>query len=158
VKPCLDVMNLDVCFDVLNVLKRVTLKVESSCVVSVVGANGAGKSTLLKTISGLYRAAAGKITFMGEVISGLEPHKIVEKGIIQVPEGRGIFPSLNLFENLLLGAYKRGAKNIKANMEYVSKLFPKLTERKNQAAGSLSGGEQQMLAIGRALMQNRWYY
>lgn len=148
----LEVSNLDVYHGVIGALKGVSIEVNEGQVVTVVGANGSGKSTLLKTISGLYRASAGKITFIGKVINGLAPHEIVEQGIVHVPEGRGIFPSLNLFENLLLGAYKRGAKNIKRNLEYLSEVFPWLVERKNQAGGSLSGGEQQMLAIARALM------
>jgi branched-chain amino acid transport system ATP-binding protein len=148
----LEVLNLDVYHGVVSALKGVSIEVNEGKVVTVVGANGSGKSTLLKTISGLYRASAGKITFMGKAINGLAPHKIVEQGIVQIPEGRGIFPSLNLFENLLLGAHKRGAKSIKKNIEYLCELFPWLIGRKNQAAGSLSGGEQQMLAIARALM------
>jgi branched-chain amino acid transport system ATP-binding protein len=148
----LEVSNLDVYHGAVSALKGVSVKVSEGQIVTVVGANGSGKSTLIKTISGLYRATAGKIMFISKVINDLAPHEIVGQGIVQVPEGRGIFPSLNVFENLLLGAYKRGANNIKRNLEYVCEMFPWLIERKNQAGGSLSGGEQQMLAIARALM------
>ncbi len=125
-------------------------------VVSLLGANGAGKSTTLRTISGLLTPQSGEIIFLGERINGLPPHKIVKKGISHCPEGRRIFPDLNVYENLvMMGAYlRKDKKEVMESLEGIYALFPKLKERGNQKGGTLSGGEQQMLAIGRALMSN----
>jgi len=135
-------------------LRNVTLEVGDKEVVSLLGANGAGKSTALRTISGLLTPRTGEITFLGEKISGLPPHKVVRKGISHCPEGRRIFPDLTVYENLvMMGAYLRSdKKEVMESLENIYSLFPKLKERINQRGGTLSGGEQQMLAIGRALM------
>ncbi len=134
-------------------LKGVSLTVEEGEIVTIIGANGAGKSTTLNTISGIVRAVSGSIFFNGKDISSLPTEKIVESGLIQVPEGREIFPQLTVYDNLMLGAYLRKDKdNIKKDLDYVVSLFPRLEERFSQLGGTLSGGEQQMLAIGRALM------
>ena len=135
-------------------LRNVTLEVGDKEVVSLLGANGAGKSTALRTISGLLTPRTGEITFLGEKISGLPPHKVVRKGISHCPEGRRIFPDLSVYENLvMMGAYLRSdKKEIAESLENMYGLFPRLKERRNQKGGTLSGGEQQMLAIGRALM------
>jgi len=135
-------------------LRSVTLEVGDGEIVSLLGANGAGKSTALRTISGLLTPRTGEITFLGEKISGLPPHKVVRKGISHCPEGRRIFPDLTVYENLvMMGAYLRSdKKEVMESLENIYSLFPKLKERINQRGGTLSGGEQQMLAIGRALM------
>lgn len=134
-------------------LKGVSLIVNEGEIVTIIGANGAGKSTTLNTISGIVRAVSGSIFFNGKDISSLPTEKIVESGLIQVPEGREIFPQLTVYDNLMLGAYLRKDKdNIKKDLDYVVSLFPRLEERFSQLGGTLSGGEQQMLAIGRALM------
>lgn len=134
-------------------LKGVSLIVNEGEIVTIIGANGAGKSTTLNTISGIVRAVSGSIFFNGKDISTLPTEKIVESGLIQVPEGREIFPQLTVYDNLMLGAYLRKDKdNIKKDLDYVVSLFPRLEERFSQLGGTLSGGEQQMLAIGRALM------
>lgn len=134
-------------------LKGVSLTVNEGEIVTIIGANGAGKSTTLNTISGIVRAVSGSIFFNGKDISSLPTEKIVESGLIQVPEGREIFPQLTVYDNLMLGAYLRKDKdNIKKDLDYVVSLFPRLEERFSQLGGTLSGGEQQMLAIGRALM------
>jgi len=134
-------------------LKGISIKVEQGEVVTLIGANGAGKTTTLKTISGLLHPRQGSVDLEGERISGLPAHTIVSKGIGQSPEGRQIFTRLTVMENLEMGAYSRTDKDgIKKDLEHVFKLFPRLAERRNQAGGTLSGGEQQMLAMGRALM------
>ena len=133
-------------------LKGIDLVVNEGEVVTIIGANGAGKSTTLNTISGIVRSLAGSITFNGVDITHMPTDKIVESGLIQVPEGREIFPNLTVLENIKLGAYLRKDKNIKDDIEYVTSFFPRLSERFNQLGGTLSGGEQQMLAIARALM------
>lgn len=134
-------------------LKGISLTVNEGEIVTIIGANGAGKSTTLNTISGIVRAVSGSIFFNGKDISTLPTEKIVESGLIQVPEGREIFPQLTVYDNLMLGAYLRKDKdNIKKDLDYVVSLFPRLEERFSQLGGTLSGGEQQMLAIGRALM------
>jgi branched-chain amino acid transport system ATP-binding protein len=131
----------------------VSLEVSKGELVAIVGSNGAGKSTTLKTISGILQPASGTIEFLGEKISGLAPHVIVEKGIAHVPEGRRLFPRLTVLENLKLGSYIKEAKSRREEtLKWVFQLFPRLEERKNQLAGTLSGGEMQMLAIGRGLM------
>ncbi|HEY8417479.1 MAG TPA: ABC transporter ATP-binding protein [Limnochordales bacterium] len=137
----------------VQVLYDVALTVSEGQCCALVGANGAGKTTLLRTLSGLLRPWAGTIEFGGERIDGREPHVIVEKGLVQVAEGRRLFPRMTVLENLRLGASTpRAASEREQNLERVFALFPRLKERQGQAAGTLSGGEQQMLAIGRALM------
>jgi branched-chain amino acid transport system ATP-binding protein len=137
----------------MQVLRGVSIQVEAGEIAAVLGANGAGKTTLLKTISGVNRPESGEIYFMGEKISGLAPKRIVKKGICHVPEGRGLFPFMTVLENLEMGAATRRDKvEIKKDMEQVFRLFPALKDRTRQLAGSLSGGEQQMVTIGRGLM------
>ena len=149
----LKVDRLSVAYAGVTVLREVSLRVNEGEIVSVVGANGGGKSTLLKTISGLLKPSSGGIEFIGERIQELPPHEICKKGLIQVPEGRQLFPKMRVIDNLEMGAYLPEArKNIAQSLERVYSLFPIFKERKNQKVGSLSGGEQQMLAIGRALM------
>lgn len=133
-------------------LKGIDLVVNQGEIVTIIGANGAGKSTTLNTISGIVRSIAGSITFNGVDITHMPTDKIVESGLVQVPEGREIFPNLTVLENIKLGAYLRKDKKIKDDIEYVTSFFPRLSERFNQLGGTLSGGEQQMLAIARALM------
>jgi len=150
----LQISNLSIYYGKSVALRSVTLEVGDKEIVSLLGANGAGKSTTLRTISGLLTPRSGEITFMGEKISGLPPHKVVRKGISHCPEGRRIFPDLSVYENLvMMGAYLRSdRKEVMDSLESVYVLFPKLKERHHQKGGTLSGGEQQMLAIGRALM------
>ncbi len=137
----------------ITALQGVSLSVGPAEFVCLIGANGAGKTTTLKAISGLVRAAAGRIVFDGEEIQGLRPHEILRRGIAHCPEGRRVFPHMTVRENLVMGAYVRGdAVGVAADLERVFAHFPILAERRRQAAGTLSGGEQQMLAIGRALM------
>jgi branched-chain amino acid transport system ATP-binding protein len=136
----------------IEVLHDVDLTIEQGQTVSLIGANGAGKTTLLKTISGLIRPTAGTIEFQGESIARRASHKIVGLGLVQVPEGRAILKRMTVMENLLMGAFKRGDPEIAADVDAVMERFPVLAERRDQMAGTLSGGEQQMLAIGRALM------
>jgi branched-chain amino acid transport system ATP-binding protein len=139
--------------DASQVLRDVSFDIQEGEIVSMVGGNGAGKTTLLKTISGLLSPRLGTINFLGERIDRLPPYKIVEKGAIQIPEGRKLFPPLTLLENLKLGAYLPSSKEKRAeSLKRVFQIFPILEERKDQLAGTLSGGEQQMLAIGRGLM------
>ena len=134
-------------------IKGITLRVQTSEIVALIGANGAGKSTTLRTISGLLRPRSGRIGFEGERIDSVAPHKIVARGISQVPEGRAIFSRLTVRENLEMGAFQRNDRSgIEADLERVVAIFPRLRERLKQDGGTLSGGEQQMLAIGRALM------
>ncbi|MGI6413449.1 MAG: ABC transporter ATP-binding protein [Syntrophomonadaceae bacterium] len=149
----LKVKNIDVYYGAIHALKQLSLEIEQGSIVTLIGANGAGKTTTLKTISGLLRPKRGEVIFKGEEISKLPPEKVVEKGISQVPEGRRVFSSLTVLENLELGAYlRKDKKGIAEDMENVFFRFPRLKERRKQLAGTLSGGEQQMLAIGRALM------
>ena len=149
----LELSGIDVAYGDLPALRDVDLVVEAGETLSVVGANGAGKTTLLRTISGLLRPRRGELRFEGEPIDRLACHRIVERGVVHVPEGRKVFGSLTVRENLELGSYTRAAKARRADsLERVFTLFPRLRERAGQAAGTLSGGEQQMLAIGRALM------
>lgn len=139
----------------MQVLWGIDLEVQQGEIVTVVGANGAGKSTTLKNISRLVRPSSGSITFMGEDLAGLEPHQVVERGLIQVPEGRKIFPEMSVVENLRMGSYIKSArKDREANVERVFEMFPRLKEREKQLGGTMSGGEQQMLAIARGLMAN----
>jgi branched-chain amino acid transport system ATP-binding protein len=149
----LEVSNLEVRYGAIRALRDVSLHVDAGEVVTLIGANGAGKSTLLRTISGLVRPSNGSIRFEGRDITHAPPDRIVQMGIGHAPEGRGVFANLTVRENLLLGAYtRRDADGIRRDMDRVTSLFPRLAERMNQLAGTLSGGEQQMLAIGRALM------
>ena len=149
----LKVEGLSVAYAGVTVLREVSLRVNEGEIVSVVGANGGGKTTLLKTISGLLKPSSGGIEFMGEKIHELPPHEICKRRLIQVPEGRQLFPKMKVIHNLEMGAYLPEArKGIAQSLERVYSLFPLFKERKNQKVGSLSGGEQQMLAIGRALM------
>ena len=136
-------------------LKGISLSVEEGKIVTLIGANGAGKTTLLKSISGLVKPVEGSIRFEGRDIAKMEPHEIVKRGISMVPEGRRVFPRMSVLENLEMGAYLVRDKNVfQSGLEEAYRLFPKLKERTRQLAGTLSGGEQQMLAIGRALMSN----
>lgn len=151
----LNVKNIDVYYGKVKALSEISFDVSEGEILSILGANGAGKTTLLKTISGLLKPKEGTIEFKKEKISGLKPDAIVKKGITQVPEGRLIFPRLTVLENLEMGAYIINDKSkIQRNLEWVYKMFPRLKERTKQEGGTLSGGEQQMLAIGRALMSN----
>ena len=147
----LKVMNLKVSYGGIEALKGVSFEVEKGQTVAVIGANGAGKSTTLRAISGLVPIKSGTITYDGNVISGQQPQQIVSEGLCMVPEGRRVFPNLTVLENLRIGAYLR-KDDITADIEHVYQLFPRLKERSWQLAGTLSGGEQQMLAVGRALM------
>jgi branched-chain amino acid transport system ATP-binding protein len=150
----LNVENIDVFYGTLRILRRVSLEIKSKELVAIVGANGSGKSTLLKTISGLHRPSSGTIFFSGIRIDKLPPERIAKIGVIQVPEGRRVFPYLTVFENLLMGAYvnKEAWERRFDTLEWVYSLYPILKERKNQLAATLSGGEAQMLAIARGLM------
>ena len=151
--PLLELRNLHVSYGAIQAVRGVSLKVEQGQIVTLIGANGAGKSTTLRTISGLLKSRAGEILFDGQSIGGLPPHQIVSRGVVQAPEGRGIFANLTVAENLKLGAYRRhDHKQIDADRERALDLFPRLRERLQQNAGTLSGGEQQMLAIARALV------
>jgi branched-chain amino acid transport system ATP-binding protein len=136
----------------LEILHGIDLEVREGEVVALIGANGAGKTTTLKTISGVVRASTGSITFDGQGIHNWQPRQIVSEGLIQVPEGRKLFPDLSVRDNLSLGSYRRGRSEADDTIDEVFELFPLLRERSDQTAGTLSGGEQQMLAIGRALM------
>ena len=149
----LKVNNISSWYGELQVLFDVSMRIEDKEIVAVIGSNGAGKSTLLKTICGMLARSVGTIQFEEVAIKSLKPHEIVKLGIIHVPEGRGIFPSLTVLENLEIGSYIPVAKKRrKESLDDVFNLFPRLEERKGQIAGTLSGGEQQMLAIGRGLM------
>jgi len=149
----LSVENLDVYYGAVHALKGVSLHVEAGEIVTLIGANGAGKTTLLRTISGIVPARSGAVSFEGRVITKLPPHEIVGLGVSQSPEGRMVFANLSVEDNLELGAYRRrDREGIKKDREQVYQLFPRLLERRRQLSGTLSGGEQQMLAMGRALM------
>lgn len=152
-EPMLKIDNIDVYYGAIHALKGISLEVKEGEIVTLIGANGAGKSTTLRTISGLLKPKTGSITFLGQDIAGVRAHEIVKKGISQVPEGRRVFAEMTVMENLDLGAFVRKDKaGIQRDLKHVFELFPRLEERKNQSAGTLSGGEQQMLAMGRALM------
>lgn len=152
-EPMLKIDNIDVYYGAIHALKGISLEVKEGEIVTLIGANGAGKSTTLRTISGLLKPKTGSITFLGQDIAGVRAHEIVKKGISQVPEGRRVFAEMTVMENLDLGAFVRKDKaGIQQDLKHVFELFPRLEERKNQSAGTLSGGEQQMLAMGRALM------
>lgn len=149
----LEIKEIDVYYGAIHALKKLSLQVEQGSIVTLIGANGAGKTTTLKTISGILRPRNGSVTFKGAQIQKTAPEKIVGMGVSQVPEGRRVFASMSVLENLEMGAYLRSDKKaINEDMENVFGRFPRLKERRKQLAGTLSGGEQQMLAIGRALM------
>jgi len=148
----LEVSGLHAGYGEVDVLRGIDLDVGKGEIVALLGANGVGKSTLNNNLSGLYRPKSGRIRFMGQDIAGIGADRIVASGLIQVPEGRRVFPNLSVQENLELGSYRRGRANRAINLERVYATFPRLKERVAQLAGTLSGGEQQMLAIGRGLM------
>jgi branched-chain amino acid transport system ATP-binding protein len=151
----LELEDVHVHYGKIEALKGISFTVDQGEVVTLIGSNGAGKSTTLRTISGVRPVSAGSIRFGGEDIAGVAAHRRVEMGICQAPEGRGIFPGMTVVENLGMGAYTRPRSqraNVEADLKRVLELFPRLAERRNQMGGTLSGGEQQMLAIGRALM------
>jgi len=151
----LEVKGLEVAYGDIKILWGIDLEIKEGEIVSIVGSNGAGKSTLIRTISGLNRPLQGKIIYDKSNITQLPPGEIVMKGISQVPEGRKLFAGMTVYENLMMGAYSRNDKNvIEEDLNFVFRLFPRLEERKKQIAGTLSGGEQQMCAIGRALMSH----
>jgi len=149
----LEIKNLSVSYGAINALHGISLQIKDGDIVTLIGANGAGKTTTLKTISGLLKTRGGEILYDGKNIANLKPHQIVKLGISHVPEGRMVFANLTVRENLSLGAYlQRDKAAVRAELDFVYGMFPRLKERESQIAGTLSGGEQQMLAIGRALM------
>jgi branched-chain amino acid transport system ATP-binding protein len=152
VSAILEVVGLHVAYGKIKAVKGISFSVGEGQLVSLIGTNGAGKTTTLRTISGLLSPVTGTVSFQGKRIDNLPAHHIVELGIAHVPEGRHIFPRMSVEENLLLGAYTRKGQQLGADLDRVFELFPVLQERRRQAAGTFSGGEQQMLAIGRALM------
>ena len=150
----LKVNDINVYYGSIHAIKGVSFEVHQGEVVTLIGANGAGKSTTLQTISGLLRSKTGSIEFLGENLGGVAPHKIVAKGLAHVPEGRRVFLQMTVQENLEMGAFTRPNSEIDSGIENVYERFPRLKERRKQIAGTLSGGEQQMLAMGRALMSS----
>jgi len=153
VTAMLEVRDLRVSYGKIEAVKGISFSVDTGSVVTLIGGNGAGKTTTLRTLSGLLKAAAGEILFEGTRIDGMPAHEIVKRGIAQSPEGRKIFPRMTVAENLELGAFtRRDRAGVEADLAHVYELFPVLGERSTQAAGTLSGGEQQMLAMGRAMM------
>lgn len=149
----LKINNIQTYYGSIRALKGISIEINEGEIITLIGANGAGKTTTLMSVSGIVPPKSGEITFMGEPIHGMPPEKIVSLGISQVPEGRHIFPDMTVAENLDMGAFLRKDKDgIKKDIDYMFELFPILTERRNQQGGTLSGGEQQMLAISRALM------
>jgi branched-chain amino acid transport system ATP-binding protein len=151
----LEVKNLEVYYGVINALKGSSFEVNEGEIVTLIGANGAGKTTTMQSIMGLIHPKGGEILYNGQNIVGIPTHKVVHMGLSQVPEGRRVFAELNVYENLMMGAYiNRDRAKIKQDLEEIYTLFPRLEERKTQMAGMLSGGEQQMLAMGRALMSH----
>ena len=150
----LKVDDINVYYGSIHAIKGISFEVNVGEIVTLIGANGAGKSTTLNTISGLLRSKTGQIEFMGEPLNHVPSHKVVSKGLALVPEGRRIFLQMSVQENLDMGAFSRRGGNIDADMKRVFEQFPRLKERRKQVAGTLSGGEQQMLAMGRALMSN----
>ncbi len=151
--PLFEIKDLEVAYGSIDAIKGISLEVYKGEIVTILGANGAGKTTTMRTISQLHKAKAGSITFKGEELTKLPPHKIVGLGISQSPEGRRVFGILTVEENLMLGAFSQKRLD-KKTLKWVYELFPRLEERRKQLAGTLSGGEQQMLAIGRSLMSN----
>ena len=152
VEPILKVSDINVYYGAIHAIKGVSFEVNPGEVVTLIGANGAGKSTTRQTVSGLLHSRTGSIEFLGENLMGVPAHKVVAKGLAQVPEGRRVFLQMTVEENLEMGAYTRSGGDIDADLEKVYAYFPRLMERRRQIAGTLSGGEQQMLAMGRALM------
>ena len=150
----LSVESLNVSYGSIHAVKGVSFDVNEGEIVTLIGANGAGKSTTLNTIAGLLRSKSGSVTFMGEDLSRVPPHRVVSRGMALVPEGRRVFLQMSVQENLEMGAYTKGNAGIPADLEMVYGQFPRLKERRRQVAGTLSGGEQQMLAMGRALMSH----
>ncbi len=149
----LQVTDLEVHYGKVQAIKGIDIRLEAADIITLIGANGAGKSTTLRTLSGLNRPTTGTILFEGERIDGLEPDRIVARGIAHVPEGRRVFPELTVLENLMTGAYlRRDGPSVRSDLDMVYGHFPRLRERRGQYAKTLSGGEQQMLAMGRALM------
>lgn len=148
----LSVENLHVYYGAIHAVKDVSLHVQEGEIVTLIGANGAGKSTVLNTISGILKPRSGKIQFMDHSLAGVAPNKIVQTGLVQCPEGRRVFARMTVEENLEMGAYTRPNAKFDDNLAHVYELFPRLKERRMQVGGTLSGGEQQMLAVGRALM------
>ena len=153
-EPMLSVYNINVWYGAIHAIKDISFNVNEGEIVALIGANGAGKSTTLNTISGLLHSKTGHIEFMGEPLNHVLSHKVVSKGLALVPEGRRIFLQMSVQENLDMGAFSRRGGNIDADMERVFEQFPRLKERRKQVAGTLSGGEQQMLAMGRALISH----
>ncbi len=147
----LEIKNLSVSYGGIEAIKDISLDVEQGSIVTLIGSNGAGKSSTLRTIAGIVRAKSGEVLFEGENLLGLSPDQIVKRGVTLVPEGRHVFPNLTVAENLRVGAYLR-KDDISGDLEHIYELFPRLKERSWQLAGTLSGGEQQMLAVGRAMM------
>jgi len=151
--PILQLSDIHTYYGSIHALKGISLEVHDGEIVTLLGANGAGKSTTLRSINGLNRPRQGKISFQGRDITGVAAHEIVKRGIAQSPEGRRLFPRMTVIENLEMGAFQRSDRSeIRGDMDRVFELFPRLHERRNQKAGTMSGGEQQMCAIGRALM------
>ncbi len=153
VVPLLELRGLEVAYGGIRAVRGVDMVIAPGEMVALIGANGAGKSSTLRAISGVHRVAAASVRYRGEAIGGLPSHQLVRRGLVMVPEGRGVFPQLSVEENLAMGAYIRDdAAAVRADRDRVYALFPRLAERRAQTGGTLSGGEQQMLAIGRALM------
>ncbi|MBQ3087789.1 MAG: ABC transporter ATP-binding protein [Clostridia bacterium] len=151
----LEVKNLEVCYGVIRALKGISFEVNQGEIVSLIGANGAGKTTTMQSIMGLIPIKSGTVTYDGQVINKIPGHKLVSLGMSQVPEGRRVFQELTVYENLVLGAYaQKDKKKIKDDIEEICTRFPRLGDRRKQIAGTLSGGEQQMLAMGRAMMSH----
>ena len=150
----LKVNDINVYYGSIHAVKNVSFEVNEGEIVTLIGANGAGKSTVLNTVSGLLRSRTGSITFLGRDINHMPPHAVVEQGLAQVPEGRRVFQNMTVQENLEMGAYTQKTNRISGDLEQVFDQFPRLRERRRQIAGTLSGGEQQMLAMGRALMSH----
>ena len=150
----LNVENINVYYGAIHAIKDISFHVNEGEIVTLIGANGAGKTTTLQTISGLLRSKTGSITFEGQNISNVRADKLVARGLAQVPEGRRVFLQMSVEENLEMGAYTQSPSGVPADLEMVFELFPRLKERRRQVAGTLSGGEQQMLAMGRALMSH----
>jgi len=150
----LEVNNINVYYGSIHAVKDISFQVEKGEIISLIGANGAGKTTILQTVSGLLKSTTGSIAFNNQDLMHIPAHKIVGHGLAQVPEGRRVFLQMSVMENLELGAYTQPANTINKNLEIVFEHFPRLKERRTQVAGTLSGGEQQMLAMGRAMMSN----
>ena len=152
--PILQVDNINVYYGSIHAIKGISFEVNEGEIVTLIGANGAGKSTTLNTIAGLLRSRTGSVTFLGENLAKIPAHKIVSRGLALVPEGRRVFLQMTVQENLEMGAFTQSGSSVDADLENVYGQFPRLKERRRQVAGTLSGGEQQMLAIGRALMSH----